>query len=96
MRGVVHSVSSFEVASGKTKDAVAAIHEITDAVSVIIIGKSFSEETRPRRGKFNLGQTAKPLRTSTWKNSYCGVMSSLLMMLLKPSLNAPPKPFSKP
>jgi large subunit ribosomal protein L4 len=43
---VVHSVSSFEVASGKTKDAVAAIHEITDAVSVIIIGKSFSEETR--------------------------------------------------
>jgi large subunit ribosomal protein L4 len=44
--GVVHSVSSFEVASGKTKDAVAAIHEITDAVSVIIIGKSFSEETR--------------------------------------------------
>jgi large subunit ribosomal protein L4 len=44
--GVVHSVSSFEVASGKTKDAVAAIHEVTDAVSVIIIGKSFSEETR--------------------------------------------------
>lgn len=44
--GVVHSVSSFEVASGKTRDAVAAIHEVTDAVSVIIIGKSFSEETR--------------------------------------------------
>jgi large subunit ribosomal protein L4 len=43
--GVVHSVSSFEVASGKTKDIVKAIREITDAARVIVIGKSFTEET---------------------------------------------------
>lgn len=43
--GVVHSVSSFEVAFGKTKDIVKAIREITDAARVIVIGKSFTEET---------------------------------------------------
>ena len=43
--GVVHSVSSFEVASGKTKDIVKAIREVSDAARVIIIGKSFTEET---------------------------------------------------
>jgi large subunit ribosomal protein L4 len=43
--GVVHSVKSFEVDSGKTKDIVTAIREITDAARVIIVGKSFSEET---------------------------------------------------
>lgn len=43
--GVVHSVKSFDVDSGKTKDIVTAIREITDAARVIVVGKSFSEET---------------------------------------------------
>ena len=43
--GVVHSVTAFEVASGKTKDIVMAIREVTDAARVIVVGKSFSEET---------------------------------------------------
>ncbi|MEN8773026.1 MAG: 50S ribosomal protein L4 [Akkermansiaceae bacterium] len=43
--GVVHSVSSFEVASGKTQDIVKAIREVSDAARVIVIGKAFSEET---------------------------------------------------
>ena len=43
--GVVHSVKSFEVDSGKTKDIVTAIRKITDAARVIVVGKSFSEET---------------------------------------------------
>ncbi len=43
--GVVHSVSSFEVTSGKTKDIVKAIREVSDAARVIVIGKSFTEET---------------------------------------------------
>lgn len=43
--GVVHSISSFEVPSGKTKDIVKAVSEVTDAARVIIVGKSFSEET---------------------------------------------------
>ena len=43
--GVVHNVSSFEVASGKTKDIVKAIREVTDAARVIVIGKTFTEET---------------------------------------------------
>ena len=43
--GVVHSVKSFEVDSGKTKDIVTAIREVSDAARVIIVGKSFSEET---------------------------------------------------
>lgn len=43
--GVVHSVKSIEVDSGKTKDIVTAIREITDAARVIVVGKSFSEET---------------------------------------------------
>lgn len=43
--GVVHSVKSFEVDSGKTKDIVTTIREITDAARVIVVGKSFSEET---------------------------------------------------
>lgn len=43
--GVVHSVTAFEVASAKTKDIVMAIREVTDAARVIVVGKSFSEET---------------------------------------------------
>jgi large subunit ribosomal protein L4 len=43
--GVVHSVTAFEVDSGKTKDIVMAIREVTDAARVIVVGKSFSEET---------------------------------------------------
>lgn len=43
--GVVHSATAFEVASGKTKDIVMAIREVTDAARVIVVGKSFSEET---------------------------------------------------
>lgn len=43
--GEVLSVSSFEIASGKTKDFVKAVREITDAKRVIIVGKSFSKET---------------------------------------------------
>lgn len=43
--GVVHSVTAFEVSSGKTKDIVMAIREVTDAARVIVVGKSFSEET---------------------------------------------------
>ena len=50
--GVVHSVKSFEVDSGKTKDIVTAIREITDAARVIVVGKSFSEE--PYRAERNL------------------------------------------
>ena len=38
--GVVHSVSSFEVSSGKTKDIVKAIREVSDAARVIVIGLS--------------------------------------------------------
>ena len=41
----VLSVKSFEVASGKTKDFMKAVREITDADRVIIIGKEFTEET---------------------------------------------------
>jgi large subunit ribosomal protein L4 len=43
--GVVHTVNSFEIASGKTKDIVTTIREVSDAARVIIVGKSFSEET---------------------------------------------------
>jgi large subunit ribosomal protein L4 len=43
--GVVHTVNSFEVPSGKTKDIVTTIREVSDAARVIIVGKSFSEET---------------------------------------------------
>jgi len=43
--GLVQTANSFEVSSGKTKDFVKAVREITDAGRVIIIGKSFSEET---------------------------------------------------
>jgi len=43
--GLVQSVSSFEVASGKTKDFVKAVRDLTDSNKVIIIGKSFSDET---------------------------------------------------
>ncbi|MEN8681123.1 MAG: 50S ribosomal protein L4 [Akkermansiaceae bacterium] len=59
--GVVHSVSSFEVASGKTKDIVKAIREVTDAARVIIIGKSFTEETyrAERNLTWGLLQTAE-------------------------------------
>ncbi len=60
-QGVVHSVSSFEVASGKTKDIVKAIREVTDAARVIIIGKSFTEETyrAERNLTWGLLQTAE-------------------------------------
>ena len=44
-QGVVHTVNSFEIASGKTKDIVTTIREVSDAARVIIVGKSFSEET---------------------------------------------------
>ena len=43
--GVVHTVNSFEITSGKTKDIVTTIREVSDAARVIIVGKSFSEET---------------------------------------------------
>ena len=42
---MVHTVNSFEIASGKTKDIVTTIREVSDAARVIIVGKSFSEET---------------------------------------------------
>lgn len=60
-QGVVHNVSSFEVASGKTKDIVKAIREVTDAARVIIIGKSFTEETyrAERNLTWGLLQTAE-------------------------------------
>ncbi|MDA9830150.1 50S ribosomal protein L4 [Akkermansiaceae bacterium] len=59
--GVVHSVGSFEVASGKTKDIVKAIREVTDAARVMIIGKSFTEETyrAERNLTWGLLQTAE-------------------------------------
>jgi large subunit ribosomal protein L4 len=41
----VLGVSSFEVASAKTKDFSKAVREITDSSKVIIVGKSFSKET---------------------------------------------------
>ena len=43
--GAVLSASSFEVASGKTKDFVAAIAGITDAKKVLVIAGAFSEKT---------------------------------------------------
>lgn len=59
--GKVLSVSSFEVASGKTKDFVKAVRDISDAERVIIIGKEFSEETyrAERNLTFALLQTAE-------------------------------------
>ncbi len=42
---LVLSVSSFEVPSGKTRDFSKAVRDLTDASKVIIIGKSFTEET---------------------------------------------------
>ncbi|MDG2400801.1 MAG: 50S ribosomal protein L4 [Akkermansiaceae bacterium] len=61
--GVVHSVNSFEVSSGKTKDIVTAIREVSDAARVIIVGKSFSEETyrAERNLTWALLQTAENL-----------------------------------
>jgi large subunit ribosomal protein L4 len=43
--GKVLSVSSFEVASAKTKDFHKTVRDLTDSTKVIIVGKSFSEET---------------------------------------------------
>jgi len=43
--GQVLSISSFEISSGKTKDFVNAVREVTDAERVIIVGKSFTKET---------------------------------------------------
>jgi len=59
--GQVLSVSSFEVSSGKTKDFVKAVRDITDADRVIIVGKEFSEETyrAERNLTFALLQTAE-------------------------------------
>ena len=61
--GVVHSVKSFEVDSGKTKDIVTTIREVSDAARVIIVGKSFSEETyrAERNLTWALLQTAENL-----------------------------------
>ena len=42
---LVLNVRSFEVASAKTKDFSKAVRDLTDASKVIIIGKSFTEET---------------------------------------------------
>ena len=43
--GSVLSISSLEVASGKTKDFAKAISDLTDSKKVLIIGGSFTEET---------------------------------------------------
>lgn len=43
--GKVLSISSLEVSSGKTKDFSKAICDLTDSRKVLIIGKSFTEET---------------------------------------------------
>ncbi|MDG1976392.1 MAG: 50S ribosomal protein L4 [Akkermansiaceae bacterium] len=61
--GVVHTVNSFEIASGKTKDIVTTIREVSDAARVIIVGKSFSEETyrAERNLTWALLQTAENL-----------------------------------
>lgn len=50
--GLVQSVSSFEIASGKTKDFVKAVRDLTDSNKVMIIGKSFTDETY--RSEYNL------------------------------------------
>ena len=50
--GLVQSVSSFEIASGKTKDFVKAVRDLTSSDKVIIIGKSFTDETY--RSEYNL------------------------------------------
>tara|TARA_B110000008_G_scaffold136280_1_gene138345 strand:- start:3486 stop:4091 length:606 start_codon:yes stop_codon:yes gene_type:complete len=62
-QGVVHTVNSFEIASGKTKDIVTTIREVSDAARVIIVGKSFSEETyrAERNLTWALLQTAENL-----------------------------------
>ncbi len=59
--GLVLSAKSFEISSGKTKDFVKALRDITDAERVIIIGKEFSEETyrAERNLTFALLQTAE-------------------------------------
>lgn len=43
--GSVHSVSSFAVDSGKTKDFVAAVAQLTDAKKVLIVAAGFSDAT---------------------------------------------------
>ena len=59
--GLVLSAKSFEISSGKTKDFVKAVRDLTDAERVIIIGKEFSEETyrAERNLTFALLQTAE-------------------------------------
>ncbi len=59
--GLVLSAKSFEIPSGKTKDFVKAVRDLTDAERVIIIGKEFSEETyrAERNLTFALLQTAE-------------------------------------
>jgi len=41
----VYSVGSFNVSSGKTKDFIKEVQGITDAASVLIVGKSFEDST---------------------------------------------------
>lgn len=59
--GLVLSAKSFDVPSGKTKDFVKTLRELTDAERVIIIGKEFSDETyrAERNLTFALLQTAE-------------------------------------
>jgi len=43
--GAVVSTSSFEVASGKTKDFISTISSLTEATKVLVIAAAFSEKT---------------------------------------------------
>lgn len=43
--GSVHTISSFAVSSGKTKDFISAVADITDAKKVLIVGTSFDDAT---------------------------------------------------
>ncbi len=43
--GAVLNLASLEVPSGKTKDFVKAVSEVTDAQKVLIVGAEFTEET---------------------------------------------------
>ena len=59
--GAVLRAASLEVASGKTKDFVAALSSVTDAKKVLVIGGSFSDQTylAARNVKAALLQTAE-------------------------------------
>ena len=43
--GGITTVPSFEIADGKTKSFLKAVGEISQAATILIVGKSFSEET---------------------------------------------------